>query len=86
MANNENGEKSKPVIDIDSLNLDDNELMIDPSADPDVRMVPPEGKYLVKLALNKSNGSGVTQGKDRRGRSYLMVQLLGTIVAEGKPV
>ncbi len=72
-------------VNLDNLKLDDDELLIDPNMDPDARPVPPEGRYVMKLAVNEANGSGVTEGKDRRGRSFLMVQLVGTIVADGKP-
>jgi hypothetical protein len=82
---NENREKSKPIIDLDTLQLEDEELDLDVMADPDARTVPPEGKYVVKLGFNASNGSSFTQGKDRRGRSFIMANLMATIIADGKP-
>lgn len=77
--------ESRSITDINSLQLEDDDLVIDPNADPDTRQVPPEGKYIVKLGINEGNGSAYTSGVDKRGRSYVMLNLVGTIVADGSP-
>ena len=42
--------------------------------------------HLVKLALFRRNGNSPFEaGKDKRGRPFIMAQVVGTLIAEGRP-